>query len=153
MLLQIPSAEIVVLGDFNAHHVEWLQSRTTDHAAITALLKCLFALKDNITARAVAASGCEERGARVEGGCRGDYHQLVKWPVTLMDLHYFRTERSHYLSLSITVLDEDTIPVPLSFPKIRVKSEGHTRMLYGNKMLHFIQELTVRNKKGKENEC
>ncbi|XP_045500113.1 uncharacterized protein LOC123697614 [Colias croceus] len=32
MLNQIPSAEIVVLGDFNAHHIEWLKSRTTDHA-------------------------------------------------------------------------------------------------------------------------
>ncbi|XP_013161244.1 PREDICTED: uncharacterized protein LOC106113067, partial [Papilio xuthus] len=29
---QIPSAEVVVLGDFNAHHAEWLGSRTTDHA-------------------------------------------------------------------------------------------------------------------------
>ncbi|XP_013173125.1 PREDICTED: RNA-directed DNA polymerase from mobile element jockey-like, partial [Papilio xuthus] len=32
VLAQIPSAEIVVLGDFNAHHAEWLGSRTTDHA-------------------------------------------------------------------------------------------------------------------------
>ncbi|XP_045541866.1 uncharacterized protein LOC123723329 [Papilio machaon] len=32
VLEQIPSAEIVVLGDFNAHHAEWLGSRTTDHA-------------------------------------------------------------------------------------------------------------------------
>ncbi|XP_013175252.1 PREDICTED: uncharacterized protein LOC106123457 [Papilio xuthus] len=32
VLAQIPSAEIVVLGDFNAHHADWLGSRTTDHA-------------------------------------------------------------------------------------------------------------------------
>ncbi|CAG4949277.1 unnamed protein product [Colias eurytheme] len=32
LLQKIPSAEIVVLGDFNAHHAEWLKSRTTDHA-------------------------------------------------------------------------------------------------------------------------
>lgn len=32
MLQRIPSAEIVILGDFNAHHVEWLGSHTTDHA-------------------------------------------------------------------------------------------------------------------------
>ncbi|XP_013143050.1 PREDICTED: uncharacterized protein LOC106106938 [Papilio polytes] len=32
VLEQIPSAEVVVLGDFNAHHAEWLGSRTTDHA-------------------------------------------------------------------------------------------------------------------------
>ncbi|CAG4916568.1 unnamed protein product [Colias eurytheme] len=29
---QIPSAEIIILGDFNAHHTQWLGSRTTDHA-------------------------------------------------------------------------------------------------------------------------
>ncbi|XP_050677490.1 uncharacterized protein LOC126974115 [Leptidea sinapis] len=29
---QIPSAEIVVLGDFNGHNAEWLGSRTTDYA-------------------------------------------------------------------------------------------------------------------------
>lgn len=32
VLQQIPSAEIVILGDFNAHHAEWLGSRKTDHA-------------------------------------------------------------------------------------------------------------------------
>lgn len=32
VLEQIPSAEIVVLGDFNAHHIEWLGSQRTDHA-------------------------------------------------------------------------------------------------------------------------
>ncbi|VVC88102.1 unnamed protein product [Leptidea sinapis] len=32
VLEQIPTAEIVFLGDFNAHHAEWLGSRTTDHA-------------------------------------------------------------------------------------------------------------------------
>ncbi|CAK1578452.1 unnamed protein product [Parnassius mnemosyne] len=32
MLQQVPSAEIVILGDFNAHHAEWLGSRLTDHA-------------------------------------------------------------------------------------------------------------------------
>ncbi|CAK1596057.1 unnamed protein product [Parnassius mnemosyne] len=32
LLQQIPSAEIVILGDFNAHHAEWLGSRLTDHA-------------------------------------------------------------------------------------------------------------------------
>ncbi|XP_045541897.1 uncharacterized protein LOC123723363 [Papilio machaon] len=32
VLEQIPSAEVVVLGDFNAHHAEWLGSRTTDYA-------------------------------------------------------------------------------------------------------------------------
>ncbi|XP_045492437.1 uncharacterized protein LOC123691896 [Colias croceus] len=31
-LEQIPSAEIIVLGDFNAHHTQWLGSRLTDHA-------------------------------------------------------------------------------------------------------------------------
>ncbi|XP_062528539.1 uncharacterized protein LOC134200191 [Bombyx mori] len=30
VLEQYPSAEVVVLGDFNAHHQEWLGSRTTD---------------------------------------------------------------------------------------------------------------------------
>ncbi|XP_045500068.1 uncharacterized protein LOC123697570 [Colias croceus] len=35
LLVQFPSAELVVLGDFNAHHVEWLGSRTTDHAGRT----------------------------------------------------------------------------------------------------------------------
>lgn len=29
---QIPSAEIVLLGDFNAHHGDWLSSSDTDHA-------------------------------------------------------------------------------------------------------------------------
>ncbi|CAK1594722.1 unnamed protein product [Parnassius mnemosyne] len=32
VLQQIPSTEIVILGDFNAHHAEWLGSRFTDHA-------------------------------------------------------------------------------------------------------------------------
>ncbi|CAG4968326.1 unnamed protein product [Parnassius apollo] len=32
LLQQIPSAEVVILGDFNAHHAEWLGSRLTDHA-------------------------------------------------------------------------------------------------------------------------
>ncbi|CAG4935338.1 unnamed protein product [Colias eurytheme] len=32
LLQKNPSAEIVVLGDFNAHHAEWLKSRTTDYA-------------------------------------------------------------------------------------------------------------------------
>ncbi|CAK1584849.1 unnamed protein product [Parnassius mnemosyne] len=32
VLQQVPSAEIVILGDFNAHHAEWLGSRSTDHA-------------------------------------------------------------------------------------------------------------------------
>ncbi|KAJ0180875.1 hypothetical protein K1T71_002960 [Dendrolimus kikuchii] len=32
LLQQHPSAEVLVLGDFNAHHKEWLGSRTTDHA-------------------------------------------------------------------------------------------------------------------------
>ncbi|CAK1602927.1 unnamed protein product [Parnassius mnemosyne] len=32
LLQQVPSAEIVILGDFNAHHAEWLGSRLTDHA-------------------------------------------------------------------------------------------------------------------------
>ncbi|XP_050682320.1 uncharacterized protein LOC126977512 [Leptidea sinapis] len=32
VLAQIPSAEIVVLGDFNGHNAEWLGSRTTDYA-------------------------------------------------------------------------------------------------------------------------
>ncbi|VVC97883.1 unnamed protein product [Leptidea sinapis] len=32
MLAQIPSAEIVALGDFNGHNAEWLGSRTTDYA-------------------------------------------------------------------------------------------------------------------------
>ncbi|CAK1600021.1 unnamed protein product [Parnassius mnemosyne] len=32
LLQQVPSAEIVILGDLNAHHAEWLGSRLTDHA-------------------------------------------------------------------------------------------------------------------------
>ncbi|CAG5011737.1 unnamed protein product [Parnassius apollo] len=32
LLQQISSKEIVILGDFNAHHAEWLGSRLTDHA-------------------------------------------------------------------------------------------------------------------------
>ncbi|CAG4964113.1 unnamed protein product [Parnassius apollo] len=32
LLQQIPSAEIVILGDFKAHHAAWLGSRLTDHA-------------------------------------------------------------------------------------------------------------------------
>ncbi|XP_045509327.1 uncharacterized protein LOC123704883 [Colias croceus] len=32
LLQKIPTIEIVVLGDFNAHHAEWLCSRNTDHA-------------------------------------------------------------------------------------------------------------------------
>lgn len=31
MLQQIPSGEIIILGDFNANHTGWLGSRTTDH--------------------------------------------------------------------------------------------------------------------------
>ena len=31
MLSQIPSAEAVILGDFNAHNASWLGSRTTDY--------------------------------------------------------------------------------------------------------------------------
>ncbi|CAG5059768.1 unnamed protein product [Parnassius apollo] len=31
-LQQIPSAEIVIFGDFNAYHAEWLGSCLTDHA-------------------------------------------------------------------------------------------------------------------------
>ncbi|KAA5586424.1 hypothetical protein F3H14_36350, partial [Pseudomonas aeruginosa] len=36
VLEQYPSAEVVVLGDFNAHHQEWLGSRTTDLPGRTA---------------------------------------------------------------------------------------------------------------------
>lgn len=36
VLQRIPSAEIVILGDFNAHHAEWLGSSTTDHAGRSA---------------------------------------------------------------------------------------------------------------------
>ncbi|XP_061717541.1 uncharacterized protein LOC133525263 isoform X2 [Cydia pomonella] len=36
LLEQYPSAELVILGDFNAHHVEWLGSRSTDHAGRSA---------------------------------------------------------------------------------------------------------------------
>lgn len=44
---QYPSAELVVLGDFNAHHVEWLRySRTTDHAGREAYS---FALSHGLT--------------------------------------------------------------------------------------------------------
>ena len=32
VLEQMPSVEIVILGDFNAHHADWLGSRSTDHA-------------------------------------------------------------------------------------------------------------------------
>lgn len=32
VLEQYPSAEMVILGDFNAHHQEWLGSRSTDFA-------------------------------------------------------------------------------------------------------------------------
>lgn len=32
VLEQYPTAELVILGDFNAHHKEWLKSRTTDYA-------------------------------------------------------------------------------------------------------------------------
>lgn len=32
VLQQFPSAEVIVLGDFNAHHNEWLGSSRTDHA-------------------------------------------------------------------------------------------------------------------------
>ncbi|CAH2085578.1 unnamed protein product [Euphydryas editha] len=32
VLQQILCVEIVILGDFNAHHTEWLGSCTTDHA-------------------------------------------------------------------------------------------------------------------------
>lgn len=36
VLKQYPSAELVILGDFNAHHVEWLGSRSTDYAGRSA---------------------------------------------------------------------------------------------------------------------
>ncbi|KAA5578488.1 hypothetical protein F3G14_18890, partial [Acinetobacter baumannii] len=36
ILEQIPTAEIVVLGDFNAHHSDWLGSTRTDHAGRSA---------------------------------------------------------------------------------------------------------------------
>ncbi|XP_059056926.1 uncharacterized protein LOC131850642 [Achroia grisella] len=36
VLEQYPSANLVILGDFNAHHTEWLRSRITDHAGRTA---------------------------------------------------------------------------------------------------------------------
>ncbi|CAH2267193.1 jg2923 [Pararge aegeria aegeria] len=36
VLEQIPTAEVVILGDSNAHHVDWLGSRTTDHAGRSA---------------------------------------------------------------------------------------------------------------------
>lgn len=32
LLQRYPCAEVVILGDFNAHHVDWLGSRTTDYA-------------------------------------------------------------------------------------------------------------------------
>ncbi|CAH4034697.1 unnamed protein product [Pieris brassicae] len=32
LLEGVPTAEIVILGDFNAHHADWLGSETTDHA-------------------------------------------------------------------------------------------------------------------------
>ncbi|CAF4937092.1 unnamed protein product [Pieris macdunnoughi] len=32
LLERVPTAEIVILGDFNAHHADWLGSETTDHA-------------------------------------------------------------------------------------------------------------------------
>lgn len=32
VLEQYPSTELVILGDFNAHHAEWLSSRSTDYA-------------------------------------------------------------------------------------------------------------------------
>ena len=31
MLSQIPSAEVIILSDFNGHNASWLGSRTTDH--------------------------------------------------------------------------------------------------------------------------
>ncbi|XP_059046023.1 uncharacterized protein LOC131841721 [Achroia grisella] len=36
VLEQHPSARLVIPGDFNAHHTEWLRSRLTDHAGRTA---------------------------------------------------------------------------------------------------------------------
>ena len=36
VLEQYPTAELVILGDFNAHHVEWLNSRSTDFAGRSA---------------------------------------------------------------------------------------------------------------------
>lgn len=36
LIEQVPSAELVVIGDFNAHHVEWLGSRSTDFAGRSA---------------------------------------------------------------------------------------------------------------------
>lgn len=35
MSQRYPCAEVVILGDFNAHHTEWLSSRTTDYAGRT----------------------------------------------------------------------------------------------------------------------
>lgn len=46
LLQQLPSAELVILGDFNAHHKEWLSSRITDHAGRVVLD---FALANNLT--------------------------------------------------------------------------------------------------------
>ena len=45
-LASYPSANIIVLGDFNAHHTEWLNSVTTDTVGIHSLK---FSISQNLT--------------------------------------------------------------------------------------------------------
>ncbi|CAG4993662.1 unnamed protein product [Colias eurytheme] len=46
LLQQFPSSELIVLGDFNAHHADWLGSRVTDYAGRTVFD---FALSNGLT--------------------------------------------------------------------------------------------------------
>ena len=95
-----PSAEIIVLGDFNVHHREWLYSRRTDAAGERAFEFCL----------------------------ENDFTQLVQYPTripdrlgdepNILDLFLTTNPSLYTVNVSAALGSSDHLLVSVSFPLI-----------------------------------